>query len=122
MLTTINRPAVRRRIRYRIRKKLSGHAGCPRLAVFRTAKHIYAQAIDDQTGKTLAAASTRDGEVKAKVSYGGNIAAATAVGEVLARKLKDANVEQVVFDRGGYLYHGRVKALAEALRSAGLKF
>jgi len=122
MLTTINRPAVRRRIRYRIRKKLSGSATCPRLAVFRTAKHIYAQAIDDLSGTTLAAASTLDGEVRAKIKYGGNVAAATAVGETLARKLKDASVERIVFDRGGYLYHGRVKALADALRSGGLKF
>jgi large subunit ribosomal protein L18 len=122
MLTTINRPSVRRRIRHRIRKKIRGTAGRPRLAVFRSTKHIYAQAIDDGSGKTLAAASTRDGEVKSKVGYGGNVAAATAVGELLAGRLKDAGVEQIVFDRGGYLYHGRVKALGDALRSGGVKF
>ena len=122
MQKLIDRDAIRRRIRYRIRKKLSGNATRPRLAVFRSDKHIYAQVIDDLAGRTLAAASTRDEQVRAQVSYGGNIAAAKAVGKAVAERARAAGVDKVVFDRGGYQYHGRVKALADAAREAGLKF
>ncbi len=122
MRTLLDRRAVRRRIRYRIRKKVSGSLDRPRLAVFRSHKHIYVQAVDDAHGRTLAAASTLDPEVKGKVRTGGNVQAAQAVGAVIAERLKSKGVESVVFDRGGYLYHGRVKALAEAARASGLKF
>ncbi len=122
MYTAIDRRSVRRRIRYRIRRKIKGTAECPRVAVFRTSRHIYAQAIDDVAGKTLAASSTRDSALKEKVVRGGNIDAAKAVGELLAGRIKEAGVRRVVFDRGGYLYHGRIKALADAMRSAGVEF
>jgi large subunit ribosomal protein L18 len=122
MQKTIDRTAIRRRIRYRIRKKLGGTADRPRLAVFRSDKHIYVQAIDDAGGKTLAAASTLDKDLKSSVKRGGNVDAAKAVGGAIASKLKGQGIETVVFDRGGYLYHGRVKALADAAREAGLKF
>lgn len=118
----IDRVAIRRRIRYRIRKKLGGTAQRPRLAIFRSDKHIYVQAIDDAGGKTLAAASTLDKDLKSAVKHGGNVDAAKAVGGAIASKLKGKGIETVVFDRGGYLYHGRVKALADAAREAGLKF
>jgi large subunit ribosomal protein L18 len=121
MQRAIDRNAIRRRIRYRIRKKIVGTAERPRIAVFRSSKHIYAQAIDDGVGRTLAQASTADKEVRGKISAGGNIAAAKAVGETVGERLKSSGVESVVFDRGGYLYHGRVKALAEGMRSAGVK-
>ena len=121
MQRAINRNAIRRRIRYRIRKKIVGTAERPRLAVFRSSKHIYAQVIDDGAGRTLAQASTADKEIRGKVPAGGNIAAAKAVGETVGERLKSSGIENVVFDRGGYLYHGRVKALAEGLRSAGVK-
>ena len=114
----INRAAVRRRNRYRVRKKVGGSGNRPRLAVFRSTKHIYVQAIDDGSGRTLAMASSREKDF----GGGGNVDAAKKVGATIAARLKDAGVETVVFDRGGYLYHGRVKALAEAAREAGLKF
>ena len=120
MQKLIDRDAVRRRIRYRIRKKLSGDATRPRLAVFRSDKHIYAQVIDDLAGRTVVQASSLDKELKAK--HGGNVEAAKAVGSAIASRLKERGIETVVFDRGGYLYHGRIKALAEAAREAGLKF
>ncbi len=122
MQKSIDRRGIRRRIRYRIRRKIRGTPERPRLAVFRSGKHIYAQAIDDAAGKTLAQASTLDPDVRREVSGGGDIAAATAVGGAIAERLKSAGVETVVFDRGGHLFHGRVKALADAARSAGLKF
>jgi len=122
MHTQVNRKAARRRIRYRIRKKVTGSSACPRLAVFRSLNHIYAQAIDDEQGKTLASASTRDAKVRAENAKGGSIEAAKQVGSLIGQRLKDAGVETVVFDRGGFLYHGRVKALAEAVREIGLKF
>ena len=115
-----SRKQTRRRIRFRIRAKISGTAERPRVAVHRSLKHICAQAIDDISGRTLAAASSRDKEMKG--TYGGNIAAAKQVGEMLAKKLKAAGVERVVFDRGGVVYHGRVKALADAARESGLRF
>ncbi len=122
MNKTIDRDAIRRRIRFRIRKKVTGTAARPRLAVFRSDKHIYVQVIDDGSGQTIAHASTLDAELKASVKNGGNVDAAKAVGDVIAKRLKVKGIEDVVFDRGGYLYHGRIKALADAAREAGLKF
>lgn len=119
---TVDRKAIRRRIRYRIRKKLSGTAARPRLAVFRSEKHIYAQAIDDASGRTVAHASSRDASIRVESKRGSNVAAAKVVGSAIAERLKAQGIETVVFDRGGFLYHGRVKALAEAAREAGLKF
>ncbi len=106
----------------RVRKRLTGTPERPRLAVFRSSKHIYAQVIDDQAGKTLAQASTVDAEVKAEVKYGGNKAAAAVVGRVVAARAKDAGVAKVCFDRRSYKYHGRVEALATAAREGGLEF
>jgi len=121
MLQLIDRRKVRRRIRHRIRAKISGDATRPRLAVYRSLKNIYAQVVDDEQGRTVATASTLDKELRGKLGSGGNIEAAKQVGALIAKKLKDAGVEQVTFDRGGFLYHGRVKALADAAREAGLK-
>ena len=122
MQKMIDRDTIRRRIRYRIRKKVTGTAERPRLAVFRSDKHIYAQAIDDAAGRTVACASTRDTGVLEKSAAGGNVGAAKAVGGAIAARLREKGIETVVFDRGGYLYHGRIKALADAAREAGLKF
>ena len=122
MQKTIDRKATRRRVRYRVRKKLSGSAARPRLAIFRSARHIYAQAIDDESGRTLAQASTLDKELRGDLKLGSNVEAAKQVGQVIAKRLKDSGVEGVVFDRGGYVYHGRVRALADAARESGLKF
>ena len=122
MQRAIDRSAIRRRIRYRIRKKIVGTAERPRVAVFRSSRHIYVQAVDDGAGRTLAQASTADKGIRAKLSAGGgNIDAAKAVGEAVGERLKSSGIEVAVFDRGGYLYHGRVKALAEGMRSAGVK-
>jgi large subunit ribosomal protein L18 len=112
---------VRLRIHERIRKHLSGTETRPRLCVFRSNKHIYAQIVDDSNGKTLVAASTLDADAKADKG-GGNIAAAKTVGKVVAKRAIDKGIQAVLFDRGGYIYHGRVKALAEAAREGGLKF
>lgn len=103
----------------RVRKKVRGTAECPRLSVFRSSKHIYAQIIEDATGKTLVAASTVGKDVE--LSSGGNVDAAKAVGTAIAKKALDNNITQVVFDRNGFLYQGRVQALADAAREAGLK-
>src|SRR5262245_45104712 len=113
---------VRLRIHERIRKRVNGSPARPRLAVYRSNKHIYAQIIDDSKGATLTAASTLDVDAKRDLKHGGNIAAAKAVGKLVAERAKAKGVESVLFDRGGYLYHGRVKALADAAREAGLKF
>jgi large subunit ribosomal protein L18 len=110
---------IRKRVHKRIRRKVAGSTERPRLAVFRSVKHIYAQVIDDTVGHTLAAASSNE---KNEVKDGGNVAGAKAVGKLLAERAKEKGVKSVVFDRGGYLYHGRVKALAEAAREGGLKF
>jgi len=110
----------RDRIRKRIRSKVSGTAERPRLAIKKSLKHIYAQVIDDANGKTIAAASTRDKE--SGVKGGSNQAAAKAVGALIAKKAKDKGVKRVVFDRGGYQYHGNIKALADAARENGLEF
>ena len=112
------RAEIRRGVHTRIRKKVSGTAERPRLAVFRSLNHIYAQVIDDVNGKTLAAASTTEKDLKGKT--GGNIEAAQTVGKAIAERAQAAGVSQVVFDRGGYVYHGRVKALLDATREAGL--
>ena len=108
-----------RRVRYSIRQKSGGRI---RLSVFRSGKHIYAQLIDDTKGTTLAAASTVDKELKGKLKTTSTVEAAKAVGELIAKRAKAAKVEQVVFDRGGFIYHGRVKALADAAREGGLNF
>ncbi|HLM59175.1 MAG TPA: 50S ribosomal protein L18 [Pyrinomonadaceae bacterium] len=113
-----NRAEIRRGVHTRIRKKVNGTAERPRLAVFRSLNHIYAQIIDDVNGKTLAAASTTEKDLKGKT--GGNVAAAQSVGRAIAERAQAAGVSQVVFDRGGYVYHGRVKALLDATREAGL--
>lgn len=109
----------KRRTRASIAKKSGGRV---RLSVFRSSKNIYAQIIDDAQGRTLAAASTLDKELKGTLKTGADVAAATAVGKLIAERAKAAGITEVVFDRGGYLYHGRVKALAEAAREAGLSF
>ena len=109
-------------IKKRIRAKISGTANRPRLAVFKSLNHIYAQVIDDQQGVTLAAASTLDADLKSKVKFGGNIEAAKLVGALIADRLKEKKIETVVFDRGGYVFRGRIKALADAARENGLKF
>jgi len=113
---------IRKRIRGRIRKKVSGSAERPRLAVFRSQSHIYAQVIDDEGGRTLCAASTVDKELRAQFKRGSNVASAKAVGALIAVRARDRGVSAVVFDRGGFQYHGRVKALADAAREAGLRF
>ena len=110
------------RRRKRVRQKITGTQNRPRLAVFRSLKHIYAQLINDELGETVAEASTLSPELKEHLSNGGNIAAAESVGTLLAQKAKQRDIEVVVFDRGGHLYHGRIKALAEAARAEGLKF
>ena len=111
------------RRRARVRRALKAAAnGRPRLSVFRSSKHIYAQVIDDAAGRTLAAASTLEKAVREQGRTGADIEAAAAIGKLIAERAKQAGVSQVIFDRGGYIYHGRVKALAEAAREAGLDF
>ena len=105
-----------------MRKKVAGTSERPRLAVHRSTKHIRAQVIDDQTGNTLVSASSLDPEVRKLIKGGGNIAASKVVGKVIAERAHTKKISQVVYDRGGYQFHGRVKALAEAAREAGLKF
>ena len=115
----------RERIRLRQRKRIAGTAARPRLAVFRSVSHIYAQVIDDQASATIAAASTTESSLKDTFSgkvRGGNRAGAEAIGRIIAERLKDKGITRVVFDRGGYLYHGRIRAVAEAARAAGLEF
>ena len=106
----------------RIRKRFEGTPDRPRLSVFRSAGNIYAQIIDDQKGQTLAAASTLESEFKDMGMKAGNIAAATAVGKLIGKRALEKGIEKVVFDRNGFLYHGRVKALSDGAREAGLKF
>ena len=118
----LSREAHRQRIHLRMRKKIAGTTERPRLCVHRSTKHIRAQVIDDATGRTLVSASSLDKEVRAQIKGGGNIAASKVVGKVVAERARAKGVENVVFDRGGYQYHGRVQALAEAAREAGLKF
>lgn len=113
-----------RRIRRkrRIRKRIMGTELKPRLSVFRSLKHIYAQAIDDASGRTIVAASTLDKEIRGKLKNGGNKEAAAEVGKLMGQRLLNKGLTQIVFDRSGYKYHGRVKALANGLRSTGIKF
>lgn len=118
-MSTLNRKAVRRKVHRRIRKKVSGTAATPRLAVHFSNQNVYAQIIDDVAGKTLVSASTIDKGVEAK---GANVVTATQVGNAIASKAKEANISSVVFDRGGHFFHGKVKALADAAREGGLKF
>jgi len=110
---------IRARIHKRIRRKLAGSPERPRLAIFRSVAHIYAQVIDDSRGTTLVSASSVD---KGAKTNGGNVAAAKTIGKLVAERAKDKGIKSVVFDRGGYKYHGRVKALADAAREAGLEF
>jgi large subunit ribosomal protein L18 len=105
-----------------VRKRLHGTPERPRLAVFRSSKHIYAQVVNDDTGTTLASASTLDPEVRRDLAYGGNKAAATVVGKLVAERAKQAGIDKICFDRRSYKYHGRVQALADAAREAGLQF
>lgn len=120
MIGKVNKSQRRARIHKRVRAKVKGTTERPRLAVFRSVKHIYAQVIDDREGKTLAAASSA--EKNAAVKAGGNVSGAKDLGKLIAERAKEKGVTKVTFDRGGYLYHGRVKALAEAAREAGLEF
>ena len=115
---SLSKPERRQRIRFRIRKTISGTATNPRLSVFRSNKEIYAQLIDDVNGVTLLAASSREKEI----GKGTNVEVAAAVGKLVAEKALKAGIDTITFDRGGYLYHGRIKSLAEGARAAGLKF
>jgi large subunit ribosomal protein L18 len=119
MIKKPEKKEIRSRIHKRIRRKLSGTAERPRLAVFRSVAHIYAQVIDDAAGATVVSASSVD---KGGKTNGGNVAAAKAIGKLVAERAKEKGIKSVVFDRGGYQYHGRVKALADAAREAGLEF
>ena len=122
MIGRIDKNKIRKRKHVRVRKKISGTGECPRLCVYRSNAHIYAQIIDDESQTTLCSASTLDKDVKGSVSVGSNIEAAKAVGKLIAERAAAKDIKVVVFDRGGYLYHGRVQALAEAAREAGLEF
>ena len=119
MIRKIEKRGIRERIHKRIRRKLSGTAERPRLAVYRSVAHIYAQVIDDTAGATIVSASSVD---KGSKKGGGNVMAAKAIGKLVAERAKEKGIKSVVFDRGGYQYHGRVKALADAAREAGLEF
>jgi large subunit ribosomal protein L18 len=119
MLSRPGKNATRQRVHDRIRKKLQGTAERPRLNVYRSLNHIYVQVVDDLNGKTLVSASTAEGEGK---KSGGNVAAAKEIGKAIAERAKAKGITKVVFDRGGYIYHGRVKALADAAREGGLQF
>jgi large subunit ribosomal protein L18 len=122
MITKGDKNKARLKRHLRVRKKINGTTQRPRLSVFRSSKHIYAQLIDDVSGTTLASASTVDKELSGQVGNGGNVEAARKVGELIAQRAKAKGYESVVFDRGGYLYHGRIQALADAAREAGLQF
>jgi large subunit ribosomal protein L18 len=115
--------AVRRRIHSRIRKRLQGSGETPRLVVFRSQRHIYAQVVDDTVGRTMCAAGSRDPELRQSLmKQGSNVEAAKSVGTLIARRAMESGITSVVFDRGGFKYHGRVKALADAAREGGLRF
>lgn len=117
-MAKVSKNEVRIRVHTRIRRRVRGSEERPRLAIFRSLKHIYAQVIDDHKGRTLAAASS----VEKDAAQGGNVAGAKAIGKLVAERAKEKGITRVVFDRGGYIYHGRVKALADAAREAGLEF
>ena len=122
MIKQMNKKDQTRKRHERIRLKIKGTPESPRLAVYRSTKHIYAQLIDDVNHKTLASSSSNDKDLKEKLAHGGNIDAAKIVGETIAKKALKAGVKECVFDRGGFLYHGRIAALADAAREAGLDF
>ncbi|MGA2713257.1 MAG: 50S ribosomal protein L18 [Bryobacteraceae bacterium] len=122
MIRKISKNEIRERVHIRIRKKLRGTTERPRLTVFRSTAHIYAQVIDDTKGVTLVAASSTEKADAGKKTTGGNVAAAKEIGKRVAERAKENGINKVVFDRGGYIYHGRVKALADAAREAGLEF
>ena len=122
MIKRIDKNKIRLRKHERVRKKIKGTPEKPRLCVFRSSKHIYAQIIDDVSSTTLVAASTLDEALKGKLNYTGNKEAAREVGKLIATKAIEKGIKNVVFDRGGYLYHGRVKELADGAREAGLEF
>lgn len=122
MIKKQSRTSVRVKRHKRMRHHISGTAVKPRMCVFKSGKHIYVQVIDDTKGHTLASASTLEAEIKSKLKNTSNIEAATMVGEVIAQRAKDKGVTQIVFDRGGFIYHGKVKALADAAREQGLEF
>lgn len=121
MLTQLSKNATRRRVHERIRKKILGTSERPRLNVYRSLNHVYVQLIDDLKGATLVSANSAEGK-KGEQRTGGNVAAAKAVGKAIAERAKAKGITKAVFDRGGYIYHGRVKALADAAREAGLQF
>ncbi|PYU20686.1 MAG: 50S ribosomal protein L18 [Acidobacteria bacterium] len=118
----LSRNAHRQQVHHRVRQRVVGTLERPRLCVYRSLEHIYAQVIDDQSGRTLVSASSLDKATRAALKGGGNVAAAKIVGKTLAERSLAVGIQQVVFDRGGYRYHGRVQALANAAREAGLKF
>ena len=122
MVSKVSRTEVRLQKHRRMRSRISGTAERPRLAVFRSNNHMYAQIIDDTVGKTLVSASTLQKEVKAELEKTNNVEAAAHLGTVIAKRALEKGIDTVVFDRGGYIYHGKVKALADAAREAGLKF
>lgn len=122
MVSKASRKDIREKKHSRLRNRISGTTECPRLAVFRSNNHMYAQIIDDTVGKTLVSASTLDKDVKAELEKTNNVEAATVVGTVVAKKALEKGITTVVYDRGGFVYEGKVKALAEAAREAGLEF
>lgn len=122
MISQVNRKQATRKRHYRLRRTLFGSPERPRLVVYRSVKHIYAQIINDLDSKTLVSASSLEADVKKDFSHGGNIEAAKAVGALVSKRAKEKGISQVVFDRGGNLYHGRIAALADAAREAGLAF
>ena len=122
MITKPSRAKIREKKHYRMRGHIAGTAERPRLAVFRSNKHMYAQVIDDVAGKTLVSASTLQGEVKEGLEYTDTVEAAAKVGKVVAERALQAGIKEVVFDRGGFIYHGKIQALADAAREAGLVF
>jgi large subunit ribosomal protein L18 len=122
MAASTSRNALRIRRHARVRKHMAGDAQQPRLSVFRSLHHIYVQLIDDRTGRTIAAASTREKDVASGLKSRKNVPAAQKVGEMIAQRAKEKGITKVVFDRGGYKYHGKIKALADAARGAGLEF
>ncbi len=122
MIKQVNKKDQTRKRHQRVRVNLAGTAAAPRLAVYRSTKHIYAQLIDDEKHVTICSASSIDKDLKEKLAHGGNIDAAKVVGEAIAKKALKKGVKECVFDRGGFLYHGRVAALADAAREAGLEF
>src|SRR5580658_1891814 len=122
MIRKTSKNEIRERVHVRIRRKLRGTTERPRLTVFRSTAHIYAQVIDDTKGVTLVAASSTEKADGGKKATGGNVAAAKEIGKRVAERAKENGIDKVVFDRGGYIYHGRVKALADASREAGLEF